>query len=77
MKRPVLITVLLLLLPLSMTAQGSFSVQNIMNQGRSWGEAQRLVIVEDPAIDTLVSRYIVANAMKGGIDGRRARMPTG
>jgi hypothetical protein len=77
MKRPVLITVLLLLLPLSMTAQGSFSVQNIMNQGRSWGEAQRLVIVEDPAIDTLVSRYIVANAMKGGIDGWRIQIYRG
>jgi hypothetical protein len=48
-----------------------------MNQGRPWYEAQRLVIVEDPAIDTLINRHIMANAMKGGIDGWRIQIYRG
>lgn len=77
MKKPVLFTILLFLLTLSMTAQGSFSVQDIMNQGRPWYEADKLVIVEDPAIDTLINRHIMANAMKGGIDGWRIQIYRG
>jgi len=77
MKRPVLITILMVFLSMSMAAQGSFSVQAIMNQGRSWSEADRLVIVEDPAIDTLINRHIIGNALKGGIDGWRIQIYRG
>jgi len=77
MKRPVLITILMVFLSMSMAAQGSFSVQGIMNQGRSWSEADRLVIVEDPAIDTLINRHIIGNALKGGIDGWRIQIYRG
>lgn len=77
MKKPFLIVVLILLLPLAVTAQGGFSVQDIMNQGRSWSEARRLVIIEDPAIDTLINRHIISNAVKGGIDGWRIQIYRG
>jgi len=65
------------LLPLSMAAQGDFSVLEIMNKDLPRYEAQRLVIVQDPALDTLVSRHIMANASKEGVDGWRIQIYRG
>jgi hypothetical protein len=77
MRTPLLITLLLFLLPLSLAAQGSLSILDIMNEGRSWNEAHRLAIIEDATLDTLINRDIVANAMKGGIDGWRIQIYRG
>ena len=65
------------ILPLSMAAQGDFSVLEIMNKDLPRYEAQRLVIVQDPALDTLVSRHIMANASKEGVDGWRIQIYRG
>jgi len=66
-----------LLLPLSMAAQEGMSVLGIMNEGRPRYEAERLVIVQDPAIDTLIVRHIIANATKQGADGWRIQIYRG
>ncbi len=66
-----------LLLPLSMAAQEGMSVLGIMNEGRPQYEADRLVIVQDPAIDTLIVRHIIANATKQGADGWRIQIYRG
>jgi len=66
-----------LLLPLSMAAQGGMSVIGIMNEGRPRYETERLVIVQDPAIDTLIVRHIIANATKQGADGWRIQIYRG
>lgn len=66
-----------LLLPLSMVAQEGMSVIGIMNESRPQYEAQRLVIVQDPAIDTLIVRHIIANATKQGADGWRIQIYRG
>jgi hypothetical protein len=66
-----------LLLPLSMVAQGGMSVLGIMNEGRPRYEAERLVIVQDPALDTLIVRHIIANATKQGADGWRIQIYRG
>jgi len=65
------------LLPLSMAAQEGLSVLEIMNKDLPRFEAQRLVIVQDPALDTLVSRHIMANASKEGVDGWRIQIYRG
>ena len=65
------------ILPPSMAAQGDFSVLEIMNKDLPRYEAQRLVIVQDPALDTLVSRHIMANASKEGVDGWRIQIYRG
>jgi hypothetical protein len=77
MRIALLIIVLLPLLPLSLAAQGGTSVLDIMNKGRTPREEQRLVIVEDPAIDTLINRHIMANMLKRGIDGWRIQIYRG
>ena len=66
-----------LLLQLSMAAQEGMSVLGIMNEGRPRYEAERLVIVQDPAIDTLIVRHIIANATKQGADGWRIQIYRG
>jgi len=77
MKPSLLVTLLFLLLPLSLSAQGSLSVEDLMNEGRPRYVAERLIIVQDPAIDTLVNRHIIANATKDGVDGWRIQIYRG
>ena len=66
-----------LVLPLSLTGQEGLSVQEIMNDGRPRYEADKLVIVQDPALDTLVNRHILYNAKKEGVDGWRIQIYRG
>lgn len=59
------------------TAQEGILVQDLMNRGRHGSVRETLVIRQDPAIDTLVNRHILANTMKGGIDGWRIQIYRG
>ena len=77
MKSSLLVTVLLILLPLSMTAQEGLGVLELMNEDRPRYVAERLIIVQDPAIDSLISRHIIANAAKDGVDGWRIQIYRG
>ena len=77
MKPSMLVTVLMLLLPLSMVAQEGIGVQELMNDGRPRYVAERLIIVQDPSIDTLINRHILANASKQGVDGWRIQIYRG
>ena len=78
MKTAFLALVSFLLLPFSLMGQeGGLSVQEIMNDGRPQYEAGRLVIVQDPALDTLVNRHILYNAKKEGVDGWRIQIYRG
>lgn len=66
-----------LLMPLSTAAQKDISVEQLMNEGRPRYMPGSLHIIQDPAIDTLVSRHIVMNASKEGIDGWRIQIYRG
>ena len=77
MRTAFLAIVSFLVLPLSLTGQEGLSVQEIMNDGRPRYEAGRLVIVQDPALDTLVNRHILYNAKKEGVDGWRIQIYRG
>lgn len=77
MRNAFLISFLISVMSLSAEAQRGTSVRELMNEGRSWSEAQRLVIVQDPALDTLINRHIIANATKGGVDGWRIQIYRG
>ena len=76
--RPLLIaTALTILLPLSLTAQKGLGVEELMNDGRPRYQAENLIIKQDPAIDTLISRHILMNASKDGVDGWRIQIYRG
>ncbi|MBP7028454.1 MAG: SPOR domain-containing protein [Bacteroidales bacterium] len=77
MRSLLLATVLILILPLSLTAQRGLGVEELMNDGRPRYMAERLIVVQDPAIDTLVSRHILMNASKNGVDGWRIQIYRG
>ena len=77
MRSLLLVTVFTLLLPLSMTAQRGLGVEELMNDGRPRYMAERLIIHQDPAIDTLVSRHILMNASREGVDGWRIQIYRG
>ena len=77
MKSLALATVITVLLPLSLTAQRGLGVEELMNDGRPRYEAERLIIHQDPAIDTLISRHILMNASKDGVDGWRIQIYRG
>ncbi len=77
MKTTFLAIISFLVLPLSLSAQDGLSVLEIMNDGRPRYEAERLVIVQDPALDMLVSRHILYNARKDGVDGWRIQIYRG
>lgn len=77
MKPSLIVTVLFFILPLSLAAQEGLSVQELINDGRPGYVAQRLVIVQDPAIDTLINRHILANASKHGANGWRIQIYRG
>lgn len=77
MRSLLLATVFTILLPLSLTAQRGLAVEELMNDGRPRYIAERLIISQDPAIDTLVSRHILMNASKQGVDGWRIQIYRG
>lgn len=77
MRSLLLATVLILILPLSLTAQRGLGVEELMNDGRPRYMAERLIVAQDPAIDTLVSRHILMNASKNGVDGWRIQIYRG
>ena len=77
MRSLLLATVLILILPLSLTVQRGLGVEELMNDGRPRYMAERLIVVQDPAIDTLVSRHILMNASKNGVDGWRIQIYRG
>ncbi len=64
-------------LPVSLTAQRGLGVEELMNDGRPRYIAERLIVVQDPAIDTLISRHILMNASKNGVDGWRIQIYRG
>jgi len=72
-----LATVFTIFLPLSLTAQRGLGVEELMNDGRPRYMAERLIVRQDPAIDTLVSRHILMNASKQGVDGWRIQIYRG
>ncbi|MCU0377494.1 MAG: SPOR domain-containing protein [Bacteroidales bacterium] len=77
MKNRLLSLAIFILTPIVMAAQESFSVLEIMNEGRTINEQEKLIINQDPALDTLISRHIMANAMKKGVDGWRIQIYRG
>jgi len=77
MRASLLVAVIIFLLPTFLRAQESMGVLQLMNEDRPRYMAERLVIVQDPAIDTLVSRHIIANASKNGVDGWRIQIYRG
>jgi len=77
MRSLLLATVLAILFPLSLTAQRDLGVEDLMNDGRPRYLAEHLIIIQDPAIDTLVSRHILMNASKDGVDGWRIQIYRG
>lgn len=72
-----LLAAFILLMPLSTAAQKDISVEQLMNEGRPRYMPGSLHIIQDPAIDTLVSRHILMNASKEGIDGWRIQIYRG
>ena len=77
MKPSLLATAILLILSLTAKGQDGIGVQELMNDGRPRYIAERLIIVQDPAIDTLITRHILANASKQGVDGWRIQIYRG
>ena len=77
MRSLLLVTVFTILLPQSLTAQRGLGVEELMNDGRPRYDAERLIIHQDPAIDTLISRHILMNASKNGVDGWRIQIYRG
>jgi len=69
MKFRVLFSFAILCISLSLAAQDRFSVAGILNEGQPGPEKNMLTINQDPRIDTLVNRHIMANAK--GVDGYR------
>jgi len=77
MKSSLLVTLFILMLPLSVMAQKNLGVEQLMNDDRPRYMAERLRIIEDPALDTLVNRHIISNASKNGVDGWRIQIYRG
>ena len=77
MRSLLLATLFAILLPLSLTAQRGLGVEELMNDGRPRYVAERLIVRQDPAIDTLLSRHILSNASKQGVDGWRIQIYRG
>ena len=77
MKPSLLLTAFLFLLSLTAKSQEDLGVLELMNDDRPRYVAERLVIVQDPAIDTLINRHLLANASKDGVDGWRIQIYRG
>ena len=77
MRASLLVAAIIFILPTFLRAQESVGVRDLMNDNLPRYMAERLIIVQDPAIDTLVSRHIIANASKNGVDGWRIQIYRG
>jgi len=77
MKSSLIVTLIIFLMPLSIMAQKDLGVEQLMNDGRPRYMAERLRIIQDPALDTLVNRHIIYNASKNGVDGWRIQIYRG
>ncbi len=77
MKIRILLLVALLAPSVASMAQDGIAVINLINKGRYGSEKESLVIRQDPDIDTLVNRHILANLKKQGIDGYRIQIYRG
>jgi hypothetical protein len=75
--KSLMLFILLMLLPFSVMAQKELSVEALMNDGYPHYIAERLRIIQDPALDTLLNRHIIANASKNGVDGWRIQIYRG
>lgn len=77
MRSSMLVIIFIFLLPLSLMAQKDLAVEDIMNDGRPRYMAERLRVIQDPSLDILVSRHILSNASKEGVDGWRIQIYRG
>lgn len=77
MKKLILTLTTLTLLQFSSHGQSGIGVTALLNEGRNWSDRDRLTINENPAIDTLISRHIMANLMKQGVEGWRIQIYRG
>jgi hypothetical protein len=69
MKFRTLFSLGILLCSLSVAAQDNFRVINILNEGKPEFIRDMLIINQDPRVDTLVNRHILAN--EKGVEGYR------
>lgn len=65
------------MLSVSAMAQEAMTVIDLLNEGRTSQEEQRLVINQPPGIDALINRHILNNASKNGVDGWRIQIYRG
>ncbi len=75
-KRPLLILVILFSSLSLANAQKIIKAESIIKGDGSYSEG-RVTLNQDPAIDTLLTRHIIANRMHGGFDGFRIQIYNG
>jgi len=77
MKTRIYLLMIFSLCSASSLAQDGILVIDIINKGRYGSQKEALIIRQDPSIDTLVNRHIIANTLKQGIDGWRIQIYRG
>jgi hypothetical protein len=77
MKTRLPVTIILFLLTLSVVAQETQPVIDLVNEGRTEYEKRMLRINQSPGVDALINRHILANARKNGVDGWRIQIYRG
>lgn len=77
MKQRLTAIVMFTMLSVSALAQEAMPVIDLLNEGRTAQEKQRLVINQPPGIDLLINRHILNNASKNGVDGWRVQIYRG
>jgi hypothetical protein len=77
MKFRILLPFFLFCFACSTYAQDGLRVVDILNEGHLEAEKEKLVIKQDPRIDTLVNRHILSNTKKSGVDGWRIQIYRG
>ncbi len=73
-KRLLPIIILILTQSIAGQAQDSFSLMSLMSRSYEGYNTGKLTIEEDPAIDSLVNRYILYNARIKGMEGFRIQV---
>ena len=77
MKQRLTAIVIFVIFSVSVMAQEAMTVIELLNEGRTEQEEQRLVINQPPGIDILINRHILNNASKNGVDGWRIQIYRG
>jgi len=77
MKQRLTAILILAMLSVSAMAQEVMTVIDLLNEGRTSQEQQRLVINQPSEIDVLLNRHILNNATKNGVDGWRIQIYRG